>query len=170
MTTPPLQQPKAYLPLLDIENVLPILSKISILGGLTDPQLYTVFRKLLGVSYRAGETVFEQGDRPQYIYIIRHGRVRMVANVDGTPMELVEYVQGQCFGETAAVGIIAHSASALVEEDTDLIVLSGQALHELYHEDPPLFGMLVLNIAREACRRLHKTDEILLHYASRKSG
>jgi hypothetical protein len=28
--------------------------------------------------------------------------------------------------------------------------------------------MLILNIAREACRRLHKTDEILLHYVLRK--
>jgi len=31
-----------------------------------------------------------------------------------------------------------------------------------------LFSILILNIAREACRRLHKMDEILLHYVLRK--
>jgi CRP/FNR family transcriptional regulator, cyclic AMP receptor protein len=158
---------KPYLPLLDIENVLPILNKISILGGLNDRQIYTIFRKMESVSYRAGETIFEQGDKPSHIYIIRRGGVKMVAEADGTPMELVEYGEGQCFGETAAIGILPHSATALVVRDADLIVLSGRAIHELYREDSALFGILILNIAREACRRLHKTDEILLHYASR---
>ena len=29
----------------------------------------------------------------------------------------------------------------------------------------PLFGLLMLNIAREACRRLNKTEDFMLHYA-----
>jgi hypothetical protein len=47
-------------------------------------------------------------------------------------------------------------------------VLSSQAIHELYCEEPALFGILILNIAREACRRLHRTDELMLHYATRR--
>jgi CRP/FNR family transcriptional regulator, cyclic AMP receptor protein len=162
-------QIKTCQPLPDIESVLPILDKISILGGLTEKQLVTVFRKMEQVSYRTGEVIFEQGDRPSHIYIICSGRVKMVTDVEGTPMELVEYGEGQCFGETSAIGILPHSATALVEEDTHLIVLSGPAIHSLYREDPALFGILILNIAREACRRLHRTDEIMLHYASRKA-
>ncbi|MDA3835521.1 MAG: hypothetical protein PF495_19285 [Spirochaetales bacterium] len=34
---------KYRLPLLDVESVLPILNQISVLGGLDDAQLYTVF-------------------------------------------------------------------------------------------------------------------------------
>jgi len=79
---------------------------------------------------------------------------------------LVVYGVGRCFGETSAIGILPHSASAVAVEDTELIVLSTRALHRLYLEDTKLFGMLILNIAREACRRLHRTDEILLHYAA----
>ena len=52
----------------------------------------------------------------------------------------------------------------------DLVVLPASALHTLFEQDAKLFGMLILNIAREACRRLHKTDEILLHYAEEHRG
>jgi len=161
-------KPKPCVPLVDIEAVLPILNKISILGGLSDAQLYKVFRAMESVAYRAGETIFEPGDVPTHIYIIRSGKVKIVANVAGTPMELMEYVTGQCFGETAAIGILPHSATALVVEDAELLALSAGAVHALHKEDPVLFGLLVLNIAREACRRLHKADEIMLHYATAK--
>ena len=49
-------QTKAYLPLLDVENVLPILSKISILGGLTDAQIFVVFRNASTGAKRAHRT------------------------------------------------------------------------------------------------------------------
>jgi CRP/FNR family cyclic AMP-dependent transcriptional regulator len=159
---------KPTTPFLDIGAIVSILQRITLFGGLTENQLATVFKQLEGVSYRAGETIFEQGSTASGIYVILSGRVKMVARMDDTPMELVEYQQGQCFGETSAIGILPHSATAHVMEPTELIVLSSRALHTLYHEDPSLFGLLILNIAREACRRLNKTDQIMLHYASAK--
>ncbi len=156
---------KYRLPLLDVENVLPILNKISILGGLDDSQLYTVFRMLETEHYKKGEFVFRQGDAPSHIRIIRAGRVRMIENIDGTPLELFEFKTGDCFGETSVIGIHPHTASALALEDTDLLVVPRGSLFALYDTDPKLFGMLMMNIAREACRRLNKTEEVMLHYA-----
>lgn len=156
---------KYRLPLLDVENVLPILNKISILGGLDDKQLYTVFHLLEVEHYQKGEFIFRQGDAPSHIRIIRSGRVRMVENVDGTPMELVEFKMGDCFGEVSVLAIHPHTASALAIENTDLLVVPRDKLFHLYHSEPQLFGMLMMNIAREACRRLNKTEDIMLHYA-----
>ncbi len=150
---------------MDVENVLPILNKISILGGLDDKQLYTVFHLLEVEHYQKGEFIFRQGDAPSHIRIIRSGRVRMVENVDGTPMELVEFKTGDCFGEVSVLAIHPHTASALAIEKTDLLVVPRDKLFHLYHSDPQLFGMLMMNIAREACRRLSKTEDVMLHYA-----
>ena len=66
------------------------------------------------------------------------------------------------------IGIQPHAATAITVDDTELIVLSRNALLSLLKSDLELFSILILNIAREACRRLHKTDEILLHYVLRK--
>ena len=157
---------KVYLPLLDIESIFSILNKISIFGVLSDKQLYSVFKLLQKVSYSAGEYIFKQGEAPGHIYIIRSGKVKIVINAEGTPLEIIEFGVGQCFGETSVIAIQSHSASAIASEDTELIVLSRTALLSIFDSDKKLFGILILNIAREACRRLHKTDEILLHYVS----
>jgi CRP/FNR family transcriptional regulator, cyclic AMP receptor protein len=150
----------------DLAGVFPILHKISLLGGLSDTQLGSVLSRLESARYRAGERVFTQGETPSHIYIIVSGRVKIVVDIDENPLAIVEYGPGQCFGETSAIGIQPHSATAAVVEDAELAVLSTSALHAIFKEDPVLFGLLVLNIAREACRRLHKTDQILLHYAA----
>ena len=56
------------------------------------------------------------------------------------------------------------TSSALAAADTDLIVLDRHALLSIFELDKELFSLLILNIAREACRRLHKADDVLLHY------
>ncbi|MEN8254556.1 MAG: cyclic nucleotide-binding domain-containing protein [Verrucomicrobiota bacterium] len=159
---------KYRLPLLDVENVLPILNKISLFGGLDDAQLYTVFRMLETEHYRKGEFIFRQGEAPDHIRIVRSGRVRIVEEVEGTPMELVEFGEGQCFGEVSVIAIHPHTASALALEDCDLLVIPREKLFQLHKTDPELFGMLMLNIAREACRRLKKTENTMLHYVLEK--
>jgi CRP-like cAMP-binding protein len=154
--------------LLDIEDILPILNEISIFAGLSDKQLYTLFRLLEKVRYKAKEKIFKEGEQPSHIYIVQSGRVKLVANAEQTPLELIVFEEGQCFGETSVIGIQPHAATAISMEDTELIVLSRKTLLSLFKSDLELFSTLILNIAREACRRLHKTDEILLHYVLRK--
>ncbi len=162
---------KYRMPLLDVENVLPMLNKIALLGGLDDAQLYAVFRMLETEHYAKGEFIFRQGDAPSHIRVVRKGVVRVVENVDGTPLELFEYVEGDCFGETSVIAIHPHTANAMAMEETELMVIPREKLFALYDSNPKLFGMLMMNIAREACRRLDKTEDIMLRYAlSGKTG
>ena len=157
-----------YLQLLDIENIVPILDKISIFGGLSQTQLYKIFRILEIASYKKDELIFEQGDSPTHIYIVKSGRVRLFIEEDYTPLQLFEFLPGECFGQVSLIGIMPHTANAICMENTELIVLSKSALHSLYKEDIQLFSLIILNIARETCRTLAKTDDILKHYALKK--
>ncbi|MFZ9033113.1 MAG: Crp/Fnr family transcriptional regulator [Anaerohalosphaeraceae bacterium] len=159
---------KTYEPLLDIENVLAILNKISIFAGLSESQLYTLFQLLHKVTFRTNESIFEQGDQPDHIYIVKKGKVKLVVWEDETPLELIVFEEGHCFGEASVIGIQPHKGSAIAVTDIELIVLSKKALMSIYESDKELFGILILNIAREVCRRLHSTDDILLHYLLKK--
>jgi CRP-like cAMP-binding protein len=159
---------KQLSPFLEIEEILPILSEISIFAGLSRKQLDTLFRLLEKTHYKAGETVFFEGSKPSHIYIVQSGSVKLVVNAKQTPLELIVFEEGHCFGETSVIGIQPHAATAISVEDTELIVLSRKALLSVFKVDLELFSILILNIAREACRRLHKTDEILMHYVLRK--
>ena len=159
---------KEYLPLLDIEKVVPMLNKIAIFAGLSDKQLCALFRQLQTVTYDAGERIFEQGDQPSHIYIVWSGKIKLVARQDQTNYELIVFEEGHCFGEASVIGIQPHEATAMAIEKSDLIVLPRKALSSIYESDLELFSILVLNIARELCRRLHATDQTLLHYVMEK--
>jgi len=152
-------------PLLDFESILPILNTIAIFGGLDDAQIYTIFHLLDVEHYAKGEVIFQQGDRPSHIRIVRSGRVRIVEDMNGESMALYEFNTGDCFGETAVIAIHSHTASAIAMEDTEMLVIPREKMFRLYDTDSKLFGMLVLNIAREACRRLNKSEDTMLHYA-----
>jgi CRP/FNR family cyclic AMP-dependent transcriptional regulator len=154
-------------PLLDLDEVLAILNRISLFGGLDDRQLYEVFRQLQCTQYTKGEFVFREGDAPSDIYIVQSGSVELVLDADGMALAEAEFGVGACFGETAVIGIEPHTASAVVKENAELIILPRTALFDFWDTDKALFGMLVLNIAREACRRLARADEVLLHYVGK---
>lgn len=159
---------KHLFPFTDIKLIEPMLSNISVFGALSEKQLYSLFRQLKQVSYLPGETVFNQGQQASHIYIIYSGKIKMVAEVESTQMELVELTSGQCFGEISCIGILPHAATAHVIEATDLLVLTSEALISFYENDKDLFSLLILNIAREACRRLASTQKLSLHYALNK--
>jgi len=159
---------KLSLPLTDIENILPILNKIAIFAGLSDAQLYSLFKILQKVTYEKDEVIFKQGESPSHIYIIKSGTVKLYLEADHTMLELVEFTVGDCFGESSLIGIESHTASAVAVEKTELIVLSSKALYSLYNTDKDAYIMIILNIAREVSRRLNKTDDILLHYVLSK--
>jgi CRP-like cAMP-binding protein len=159
---------KEYQQLLDIESVLLILGKISIFAGLSDKQRHSLFSELKSATYKEGETIFHQGAQPSHIYVIQSGKIRLVVSKDDTPFELVVFDQGDCFGETSILGIQPHSATAIALENVELIVLSRQALLSIYKQDLELYTILLSNIAREACRRLHNSNQVLLHYVLQK--
>lgn len=151
------------------EHIINILNRIAIFGGLTAKDLCVIFPLLTRRRYAKDDIIFYEGDDPTHIYIIESGEVRLVVDFDTEPLEIACFNEGACIGETSVIGIQPHSATAVVTEATNLLVLKGDVLFSLYSKDKDLFARLILNIAREACRRLHKSDEVLLHYFHRKN-
>jgi CRP-like cAMP-binding protein len=143
------------------EEVIPILSKLSIFGGLEEDKQRYLTSLLKSVNYSKAAYVYRQGDDASHIYIVRSGKVMIVAESPAGKILLASFQTGDCFGETSVLGIQPHSASALTAVDTQLMILSRQALLNIFETDPPMFGILILNIARETCRRLHHVDAVL---------
>jgi len=153
------------LPLLDHKKVLPILSQISLLGGLSDAQLETVFSELRTLNIKKDDIIYKQDEQPSYIYIALTGQVKMLSDFKGTTLELFKLDPGQCFGETSLIGIQPHSATAIAMQDCELLILSRDALLSLFENDKELYSMLVLNIARETSRHLRDSREHFIEYA-----
>jgi putative ABC transport system ATP-binding protein len=73
------------------------------------------------VRYVAGETVFEQGDRANLVYVIEEGNVDVLrVNADGSEERLTSLGPGQYFGELGA--LLGYPRSASVRATADLVL------------------------------------------------
>ena len=152
----------SFKPLADREDVVSILSQISMFGGITDAQQNEIFSRLEIGTFKRGQTVFREGDDPTHIYIVRSGLIALFISDGELKIEKKRLGKGECFGHVALISINKHNLSAVAVVDSEIIVFSKELLRELHHEDSELFSLLILNIARELARRLQFTDDLLL--------
>lgn len=153
---------KRYFPMNSPDNVNAILSKISFLGGVTDEQREEIFHLMEETHFQRGEYVSMKGEKPEYIHIIIKGRVDLLISSDETTIRKRSFNVGDCFGEAALLSMINNTASFIAAEESELLMLSRRALSELYRSNPALFGLLIMNMARELARKLQYSDELML--------
>lgn len=88
------------------------------------------------------ETIFEQGDRGDRLYIIVDGEVEVVKrDPDGTEVLLAVLGSGDCFGEMALVSDLPRMASARSRTSVNLLTLDRTAFSALFGALPPLRGL-----------------------------
>ena len=146
---------------MNLEEVIPILKQISIFGGMTEEGLSKIVALITVKDYAKEEVIFKEGEPSVAIYIVYSGKVKIVLHLEDNPYTLVEFTVGDCFGETAMIGIQNHATSAVAMEDSRIMLLTAQNFNDLYKGDPKLFSLLILNVARESCRRLCKNTKII---------
>lgn len=129
--------------------------KISLFGGLSDRQLDLLLPYLKFLTFSAGDCVFKQGQLPSSVYIVMRGNVCLNVRRDDGSMCSIDYVEGDCFGETSVIGIQPQLGSAIAKEDTEVAVLSRSCLLDVVKYDPAMFASLMMNVAREVSRRFH---------------
>jgi CRP/FNR family transcriptional regulator, cyclic AMP receptor protein len=149
------------------EEFISILKNVTIFAGFSEKALHRVFSHCPIIEKKAGETIVEEGRTASEIYIILQGKVSIVLDIKSDPFELAVFGPGDVIGEASVIGVQKHSATAIAKEITELLVLTRTMLMEIYDRDKGTFSMLILNIARELARRLHRTDQVLLHYGKK---
>lgn len=156
--------------ILTSRGLLETLQNVTIFSGFSTGDLQHICANCSLVDARVGEVILEEGTPATEILILLKGRVSIVLGLKDEAIELMVFGPGSCIGEASVIGIQMHSASAVVIEEATLMVLRRQVLMQLFEENKALFSLLILNIARELARRLHHTDEVLLHYGRMKTA
>ncbi len=155
---------KAFVPLLDIDSVIPILSEIAIFGGMSDDQLHAILRCLETGFYAVKEPIFEKGEEPTHVYVVKRGKIELSITDGEIVLEKKTLTVGDCFGLASLMAMHRHTATAVALEPSEVIVLSRSGLIRLQKEDCRLFSLLMMNVSRELARRLKLTDELLLKH------
>jgi putative ABC transport system ATP-binding protein len=76
------------------------------------------------VQLNAGETLFDQGDQPQLVYVVEAGEIELVRlRADGSEELLAQHGPGEYFGELGPMFGIRRSATARATMPSDLLGL-----------------------------------------------
>jgi len=131
------------------------LCNIPLFGALTSSQLETLWSYLNVRTYKAGACVFSKGDLPQEVYVVVSGTLDLIVEKNGIKCTEGVYTSGRVFGESAFLGIQPYIATAKVRQSApaELITLSTESLIKIQRNDPELFSILIMNMAREVSRK-----------------
>ena len=99
-------------------------------------------------SYKAGETIFEQGESNHEMYIIKEGEVDVY--VDGVHIDTCDI--GTTLGELALIDKQPHTGTAVARTDCELVAIDEDEFLFLVQQTP-YFALHMLRLLTERLRQ-----------------
>jgi CRP/FNR family transcriptional regulator, cyclic AMP receptor protein len=134
---------------------------IPIFHGLTARQLGRVMLSMQRRQYRAGESLFEEGQVGKAVFVIKNGQVELTRETPSGRRVLGTLGAGQMFGEMALLEQMQRTASATVIEDGEIFLLYTATLDALIRHHPAVGVKLLRNMAIMLSALLRKTNKEL---------
>ena len=113
------------------------LKRVSLFKRLEADELENLAAAVDQVNYKSGETIFNESDRGDALYVIDSGSVRIwVLDEDIKPVTLAELKEGDFFGELAVLDRGPRSTNATAIDDTELHRLSSDDFQSFLLQHP----------------------------------
>lgn len=140
------------------------LSRVPLFKRLEPHELEHLAEDVAQVNYKAGETIFNEHDLGDGLYVVETGSVRIwVLDEDVTEVTLAELKPGDFFGELAVLDRGERSSSATALTDTHLHKLSSDAFQEFLIEHPDAS----IDVICEIAQRMRQTNLLVSKRAAR---
>jgi CRP-like cAMP-binding protein len=116
------------------------------------------------VHFKAGSLVFREGDAPDFIALVRKGKVeiRKQTEFKGKQIVLAHMTKGSVLGELAVFDDFPRSASVVAIEDTDLLILKNEDMESFIESYPELGIKILKGVSRVLSIRLRQLAERLV--------
>jgi CRP/FNR family transcriptional regulator, cyclic AMP receptor protein len=119
---------------------------------MTDP-LFARF----GRSFRAGDVLFMEGDTGEEMYVVQTGSVQVSKRIGDEERPLATLGRGEFLGEMAILNGKPRTASAVVLEDTQCLVIDGKTLEAMISKSPEI----ALRLVKKLAKRLDAADALV---------
>ena len=136
------------------------MEKVDIFHGLGIAQLDALAQISEERKYRKGEVVFGERSPGKEMYIVKKGKVciELGLKAKSNSATVHRVGEGQVFGELALVDKRSRSATAVCENECDLIAIDREKLNDLFEHDPHLGYTVMKNLAELLAGRLRRTN------------
>ena len=131
-----------------------VLGKYSFFDGLERDQIERILPLMEHEVFEAGTDIIVEGSATNRLRIILEGQVAVVKH----GMILTELGVGDVVGEMEVLDVGPVEATVKTITPTSVIVLSVDALGEIYENELEIYAFLLMNLARDLSRRLRRMD------------
>ena len=139
------------------------LSKLPLLSCLSEQEMATVREQCDACLFDAGDTILERGELDKSVYFMAHGCAHVLNySSSGRAMTYATSVQGEMFGEMAAIDGLPRSAWVCAISHCKLIKIREEIFMGLVKNNPA-FAILVL---RKLSSNLRELDQRLINILS----
>jgi CRP/FNR family transcriptional regulator, cyclic AMP receptor protein len=141
----------------------PVLSSSPLFDMLSDQELESVAHLSRLRRFTAGQTVFEEGELGDSVYVIVSGEVELLhRDSAGRQRTLKVLSSPECFGEMSLIDKEYRSATVRAKTDAELLLLSAENLTTFREQHRDGFTFVVMNIAKVLAARLREANTRLL--------
>lgn len=106
------------------------------------------------VSYEPGQELFHQGDDGDAAYIIIGGEADIIIETETGPFTVATFKRNDIVGEIAILCDVPRTATVLVKEKLETLVISKELFYRLIME----FPQIAVEIMRELAQRLERMN------------
>ena len=148
-----------------VVDISSMLSKQDVFKDLTSEEIDQIADITQHEKYKPHETIFEDQHPGLDLYVVISGKVqvRIEAIIPHEYITLSVINPGEILGEFSMIDQEPRSASAVCAERTEMLVINGQKLHELFNNNNRIGYIVMKNIARIMCERIRRTNRLLLN-------
>ncbi len=114
------------------------LRRVILFRSLSGDDLLDVAKELEGVRFKAGQTLFREGEDGATIYFIEEGRVVLLRDVNGKPSKFFTVAQGDFVGESALRRVQKRIFSAQAVEDVEAWKIYAETLESIALRRPTI--------------------------------
>jgi CRP/FNR family cyclic AMP-dependent transcriptional regulator len=140
------------------------LARVPLFKRLEAHELEHLAEEIDQVNYKAGETIFNEHDRGDALYILEEGNVRIwVYDDDVKEVTLAQLKPGDFFGELAVLDRGERSSSATAVTDIHLHRLSSDDFQKFLTDHPDA----AIDVICEIAQRMRQTNLLVSQRASR---
>lgn len=113
-------------------------------------------------TFKAGESIFNEGDVSRDVYIVKHGMVKILKRpANSPPVELAILKPGAFFGEMSFFDGEPRSAAAVALTDAEVHIIPPAALEAQFNTQPAWMVSFVKNLVsrlRSANQRIKELE------------
>ena len=140
------------------------LKRVSLFRRLESDELENLAAAVDQVNFKSGETIFNESDRGDALYVIDSGSVRIwVLDEDIKPVTLAELKEGDFFGELAVLDRGPRSTNATAITDTELHRLSSDDFQSFLLQHPETS----IDVICEIGARMRQTNTLVTNRVTR---